>query len=235
MFCPVDGDEFVEGITRCPEHHVELVEEPPELEESLSWIDRFNDRTGVRIAFLVFVIAAVVYALSGFTTALIYLTSELQDERTFETAQIFQEVQSATFPVAIATLGILAGALLLRGYLLMDKRASMRIGPDQAIEEQEGEGPISPGLMRVFFTLTVMFALLWAATGIATSKEQAEYSTPFGVGSDEEPIDTFILLVALNHGAYTGGVTCLAIMGAGLIARTHRRGQNRSKDSSQDE
>lgn len=27
MFCPVDGDEFVEGLTRCPEHDCRI--EPP--------------------------------------------------------------------------------------------------------------------------------------------------------------------------------------------------------------
>lgn len=33
MYCPVDGAEYREGITRCPEHDVDLVDEPLEPDE----------------------------------------------------------------------------------------------------------------------------------------------------------------------------------------------------------
>lgn len=84
-------------------------------------------------------------------------------------------------------------------------------------------------LIRLLFALTVVFALLWAGTGIATSREQVEYRSSFGFGSDaESPSDSFITLATVNTAAYTGGVASLAIMGAGLIARTHERGRRRS-------
>ena len=46
MYCPVDGDEFVEGVTRCPEHDVDLVEEPPELRRQRS--PKTSSTTSVR-------------------------------------------------------------------------------------------------------------------------------------------------------------------------------------------
>jgi hypothetical protein len=52
MYCPIDGDEFRERVTRCPEHGVDLVEEPPDLEKPISWIARFNDRAAVRLSFV---------------------------------------------------------------------------------------------------------------------------------------------------------------------------------------
>jgi hypothetical protein len=69
---------------------------------------------------------------------------------------------------------------------------------------------------------------LWAGTGIATSEDRARYTTAittFGVGDgdEEEPDETFLDLLSLHYAAYAGGVGCLAIMGAGLIARTYRR------------
>ena len=49
MYCPVDGDEFVEGVTRCPEHDVHLVEEPPELDEEVGdFVDYFSEAKSLR-------------------------------------------------------------------------------------------------------------------------------------------------------------------------------------------
>lgn len=222
MYCPIDGDEFREGITRCPEHGVDLVEEPPDLEEPASWIDRFNDRTAVHLSFVVLLLAAVIYAIAGFITAGIYLMTQLQHWKAIETAQVFNQVQAAAFPVGLAAFGALAGALLLRTYLLFSDRASVSSSSD----EESAPGPIPGTIMRLLFALTVVFALLWAGTGIATSRDQVESSASFGFGgTPEEPDDSFITLLTLNHVGYTGAVASLAIMGAGLILRTHQRGR----------
>lgn len=82
--------------------------------------------------------------------------------------------------------------------------------------------------MRLLFALTVIFALLWAGTGIATSSEQAGFTGSWPSSSQQEPEDTFVTLLALNYAAYSGGVSCLAIMGAGLIVTGHRRLQGAS-------
>lgn len=113
MYCPVCGDEFREGFTRCPEHDVELVDEPPELEEPVSiwerFIDRerFDDRKVMRVAFIVLLVAAAAYALSGFIAATLLALIQLRDWESFDAVQLFQNVQSAFFlsPVQGRTAG----------------------------------------------------------------------------------------------------------------------------------
>ena len=219
MYCPVCGDEFADGVTRCPEHDVELVDEPPELDEPLSWVDRFNDRVALRITFIVFLVAAVVYAISGASTALLFNFMQPANENSFEKAPLAQQIQSASFPIAIAALGVLAGALLLRTYLSMTGHSETpEMPPGSAI----GHSPISQGVMRLLFALSVVFALMWAGTGIASSQEGIERRS-VRIGTEEEPTDTYLLLSTLNYVAYTGALTSLAIMGAGLMVGAHRR------------
>ena len=68
MYCPIDGDEFVEGVTRCPEHDVDLVEEPPEFadEEVQDLVDYFSEAKSLRTARRVLVAAAIVYVVFFF-------------------------------------------------------------------------------------------------------------------------------------------------------------------------
>ncbi|MDQ3987588.1 MAG: hypothetical protein M3280_13970 [Actinomycetota bacterium] len=226
MYCPVCGDEFREGVTRCPDDDVDLVEEPPELEEPLSWLERLDNRTAVRVTFIVLVVTAAVYALTGSIGAALLLFIETRDRDMFETVQFFQHVQSGSSAVAIAALGTLSGALLLRAYLTMstpERTQSFSKNAELVLGNESG-GPIGRALMRVLFALTVLFALLWAGTGIATSRERAEYSTTFGFQTDqEEPDSTFLTLLTLNYVGYAGGLACLAVMGAGLLVGGHQR------------
>lgn len=234
MYCPVDGAEFREGTTRCPEHDVDLVDEPPDLGEPLSWVERFTDRTAVRLSFLVFLIAAVVYALAGVVSALIVLMVQLRQWRATEPATVLYEVQSAAFPVAVAGFGALAGALVLRTYLVLSQR--QRVDSEEPPVSDDGTtstaGPIPSVIMRLLFALTIVFSLMWAVTGIATSRQQAEYSSSFAFGGvEDKPGESYITLQALNYVGYSGGVTSLAIMGAGLVLQAHERGRRREGSS----
>ncbi|MFN2526357.1 MAG: hypothetical protein ABR505_08860 [Actinomycetota bacterium] len=233
MYCPIDGEEFREGITRCPEHGVELEEEPPEIEELLSFLDRFNDRIIMRITFVVLLAAAFVYAVSGATVAFLYLMIQFRDWEADSAAFSLQQIQSAAFPIGIAALGGMVGAVILRIYLRHPERRSEDArASDSERDPDRSFGPISPTVMRLLFALTVLFALLWAGTGIATSKEQVELTHAFGnvAGERPEPSDTYLTLAALNYAGYTGGVAALAIMGAGLIAGTHERPHRKKVD-----
>lgn len=140
MYCPVCGDEYREGITRCPEHDVELVEEPPELEEAPSWLDRFNDRIALRVTFIILVISGVVYALSGFVTGALFGLAEFQNSQSADMIRVLQPVQSAFWSIGKASLGVLAGAVLLRGYLSLSR------GSERALSDDERSlGPGSVG------------------------------------------------------------------------------------------
>jgi hypothetical protein len=227
MFCPIDGDEFLEGVTRCPEHDVELVEDPPELSERLSWVERFNDRVAVRFAFVIFLVSAVTYGISGAAAGIVYLLLDANNfgEDAFNTVNRLQQVQSLAFPLAIASLGVLLGALVLRTYLGHSAGTSER--NETATDAPEpAAGPIPQAVMRLLFALTVVFALLWAGTDIATSREQIRSGPAFGFGRDQKsPDDSYVALVSLNLVAYVCGVSSLAIMGAGLMARAYDRGR----------
>lgn len=217
MYCPVDGDEFVEGITRCPEHDVDLVEEPPDLDEDVVRLaDYLTEHATLRLALIVLVAAAIIYALSGVVVGALYGLSEAVGW--FAPLNVASAVQFAARPVALAALGIIVGAVLLRAY------TTMRDGSG-AGSPSEASSP-ADALSRLLYTLLIVFTILWAATGIATARQTAEVEGLrfLGPGFEEErPSDTIILLNAIHYAAYNGGAACLVIMGGRLIVRWHGR------------
>src|SRR5688572_16141242 len=123
MYCPVDGDEFVAGVTRCPEHDVELVEEPPELGDdgAGTLVDYFSEKMTLRTARRVLVGAAVVYAVSGVVTSVLFGLAQSQRHDVFNVINIVSAAQTAGRVVALAALGVMAGTLLLRAYTWLNQ------------------------------------------------------------------------------------------------------------------
>jgi hypothetical protein len=213
VFCPVDGDEYREGVTRCPEHDVDLVDEPPELEHSPSWLERLGAGAGLRVALIVAVVAAIVYAAAGMASGVLFALFRFSSsgDRWFFA---LQDISSGAFPVVIGAVGVLGGAVLFRAY------TNLASAPAGEPREPELEGPrlFATELMRVLFVLFLVFVFLWAATGILTAKDQAEYlyGAAAQLGSDAQADDWFITLVMVNNLSYFAGLACLLVMGARL-------------------
>jgi hypothetical protein len=218
MYCPVDGDEFVEGVVRCPEHDVDLVEEPPELddEEVRDFVDYFSEAKSLRTARRVLVVAAIVYAIAGVLTSVLYGLANIQGGDSFDLVNIVSSAQMAGRVVALAALGVMTGTLLLRAYTWL------RNGDRRVVN---GEPSPADGLTRLLLALLVVFTILWALSGIATAGNDADSQTgmvTFG-GQEEEPSKTYVNLTAIHFAAYNGAVACLVLMAGRLIVQWHRR------------
>lgn len=220
-YCPSCGAEYHADVSHCSDCGSELVDDPPAATEPVPWLERLNDRLILRGVFVVFLVAALIYALAGSFGAVLVTVGHLRQWESFRAAQPFQNVASAAFPVAIAALGGLVGAFLLRAYLSWADRSGTEEG-------QNGEGAHATGgrmgnLMRLLFALTVVFAIMWAVTGIATSREVAEFQTFANVPPFDEPEDRYVILAALHYSSYVAGVASLTIMGSLLILKAHQR------------
>lgn len=223
-YCPSCGAEHLPDVSHCSDCGTELVDDPPEATEPAPWLERLNDRLILRVVFVVFLIAATIYAVGGSFAALHFTVGFLREWESFQGAQVSQQVAAAAFPVAIVALGAIVGAFLLRAYLSWSDQPGSRRAEVEEDAERSGEthGRMN-ALMRLLFALTVVFALMWAVTGIATSREMAEFQTLTNPGPFEEPDDRYLILSALHYSSYVAAVASLAIMGAILILRAHRR------------
>jgi hypothetical protein len=232
VYCPVDGDEYVEGITRCPEHDVDLVEQPPEIDDSTGWATGTYERLGLRIALAVVVVAAIVHAVAGAAAAVIS-GSRAAFEGDVTRALLLGDVAEAAFRVLIGATGVLGGALLFRTYAKVGSWTDDEAAPDADVASptRTSRG-LSTEIMRILFALVVVFTLLWVGTGVATAADNAEYfARVFGGGMAETPPQSFVTLSTLHTVAYFGGVACLAIMGALLSLRAYERVNARAASS----
>lgn len=219
MYCPVDGEEYREGITRCPEHDVDLAVDPIEALEDRPLLGALDERSVMRLAFRVLLGAAVVYAVAGTAFAvLLSLPSvrEAYDGAWDDVLRILQAVDGAAWGVGIAAIAVLAGAVLVRTYSLLRSGGI----PDR---DREGAPPLSDKVMRVLFALVLLFAALYAVTGVATAWGNAEYVSGVAFGSPEDPSQTHIALTALHRAAYSCAVASFACMAAALVKRTYDR------------
>jgi hypothetical protein len=152
MYCPICGDEYREGITRCPEHDVELVAEPPELEETASFLERLDERIAIRAVFIALLVATVIYALSGIVTSTFFALIQLADwEGGFDSAVLSQNIQSGAFAVGVGALGCLAGAVLLRAYLAMSGMGEPDVTAAGSPDSGAPAGGIGAAIMRLLF------------------------------------------------------------------------------------
>lgn len=223
MYCPVDGMEYRQGITRCPEHDVALVDEAPYPEEDerplLGWM---QSEAAARIAFLIVVAAGAVYAV---TSIVLYAYLTLGAERDWSTlpaSEIAQFVNAAARGVGIGAFGALAAGVLVRAY----SRLRTTDGP-RAADDSPDPGP--GWVMPLLFWVTVVSSAVWVTTGVATSREETRYRFQGGaigfVGGapSEPPSESFLDLYALHSAAYTVALSSLALMGAETMRRAHTR------------
>ena len=205
-YCPNCGAEYLDDIERCADCGVALVDEPVEVEETPSWLERLSGRLVLRGLLAVLCVAAAIYAVVGVTSAVMFLLVDERSEDIFNTIQTLNEIQTGVFRLGLACLGVLAGAVLIKRY------------------EERGRGVVRPPslVMRILFWTVVIFSVIWALTGVATSRFQAEQTyrpTQFLGEEQDAPSDWEITLVTLHYAAYVVGSSAFAIMVAMFIAK----------------
>src|SRR3712207_2814037 len=123
MYCPVDGMEYREGIARCPQHDVDLVDDPPDVVESEPWLDRVALEGLPGWAAIVVALAGIVYAISG---AAVNLWTALATSREWvETGALtaLRFAHSTSWAVGLGAFGCLAAAVLGRTYVRLTRPA----------------------------------------------------------------------------------------------------------------
>jgi hypothetical protein len=225
MYCPVDGDEFVEGKTRCPEHNVDLVPERPDWldEESRSLLARWDRDTAFRWAFKVLILAALIYGLGGLVHGVLYSLMFSKPQSNFSDVLIYsQQVTGAAFAVGLASLGVLAGALVLEGLTRLRSDGSEARHPT---ERRLPRGFIHRGPDLLMFWIFVVFAVVWMTTGVWASIEQGSPypQTRFLGGGGEQPTDLYIDLLSIRFAAFTIAVASFTLLASRLIIRAYQR------------
>ena len=221
MYCPVDGDEFREGITRCPEHDVELVEQPPEDEDAGRSI--LDERRGSRLAFAALFIGASVYGLVGLAQgSLLAWASIRHGPIDFSWMQF---IQNAAFGLALGAFGVLAGLTILRGFDrlsgFLGRRQSNGLRREVADEVRWTSRLTGRFAMRLLLALVTLFAVIWMLTGVLTSHESAQFRVdPFGA-QESEPDATLVTLYALHYASFACGVGAFGVMAAAMMLRGH--------------
>lgn len=219
MFCPVDGTEWREGITRCPEHDVDLVDEPPEIVESPSAFERLRGEGLAGAAAIVVAIAGIVYAVTGVIfNGWVALAQKRQWEPTTPIDAV-QFLQSAAWAAGLGALGCLGAAVLSRVYLRLARP------PDQVAEEaddEEDDYPVPQGawFVPLLSTLTGCFAVAWFGLSLWLAWESA--TAPVAeIFGDEGSLAADLYF--FQNAALAGLGGSLATLGALLMARAHDR------------
>ena len=201
-YCPNCGAEYLEGIEECADCRLPLTDEPPEPEDEQSLLDRLTAAWVLRGVFGALVLSAAAYALIGVGTMLFFvLSDDSPDGSSFDLVRDLNEIQTGLFRVAIACVAILGGAVLVKRY---EDPSTLRLRP-------------STLALRTLFWIVVLFSIVWAVTGIATSRIQTEQSLGLrGVQEQEETSESDLTLLTLQYAAYVGGTAAFAVM-AGMF------------------
>ena len=224
MYCPVDGMEYREGITRCPEHDVPLVDEPPEAEPRPSVFDRFRGEGPAGIAAIVLALAGIVYAVTGVVSGAWATLAQRREWLRTTPIDAVDFLQSAAWSIGLGALGCLGAAVLARVYLRLV--AAVPAGePGDEDEEEDFEPPSGAWFMPLLSTLVDCFAAVWVAVSLWIAWETATTPAP-GVVFQPTPTgddDLLLDLFAFQSAAFACLVGSIATMGALLMARAHDR------------
>lgn len=219
MYCPVDGTESREGITRCPEHDVDLVDEPPEDEEetpprpaAAARLDALAGPASVVVA-----LAGIVYGAAG---ALSSVWNVLEGDAgplgATSSVTAFVFAQSAAWAIGLGAFGCLAAAVLAKTH-----RRLTRPPVPHDDEDEDDLPPENGGLfMTVVSTLTICFAIAWGAIALWTAWKTRNLDDGFLFSGEDEGLAR---LYAYQSAAAACTLGSIAVMGALLMARAHDR------------
>lgn len=219
MYCPVDGIDWREGITRCPEHDVDLVEEPPEIEEAPWRLGGFTGDAAMRAGVRVVGWAAVFYAVSGVLVAGWFALAQQRAWTETSVLDGLQFAHEASTKVALGTLVLIVAAVLGRTFSRLGSPAA------PTAESTEDEPPPSGAdawIVTLLTSFVVVFVFVWVVTGVAVSWQEVELGTSFGQ-FPTAPSKTYVNLSALHNAAYACGLGALVTLGALLMARAYDR------------
>jgi hypothetical protein len=220
MYCPVDGTEWREGITRCPQHDVDLVDEPPDLEEperarpsATARLDAAAGPASVAVA-----LAGIVYAVSGAASALWKALND--DVGPFGAASgvtAFDFAQSASWAIGLGSFGCLAAAVLAKTYSRLRLPA-----PPRADEGDDGDLPPESGslFMTVVSTLAICFAIAWIGIAVLIAWKTRDLGEGLYFTGEDEDLGH---LYAYQSAAAACTLGSIAVMGSLLMARAHDR------------
>lgn len=226
MYCPVDGMEYREGITRCPEHDVDLVPQPPtgpELDddEDESWLERVGLEGVPGIAAIVVALAGVVYAVAGTIFSLwtaLGTSAELLESAPVKTARF---AQSASWAIGLGAFGCLAALVLARAYVRLQEPPAR---PEEEEEDDEDDlPPESPSsFVPVVSTLTICFAVVWMGLAIAVAWKTRSLGDGLVFQSSDSD-NGLGRLFAYQAAAAACTLGSLAVTASLLMARAHDR------------
>ncbi|MDQ3953863.1 MAG: hypothetical protein M3279_13025 [Actinomycetota bacterium] len=221
MYCPVDGIEWREGITRCPEHDVDLVDEPPEVAARPSVFDRLRGEGLAGYAAIVVAVAGIVYAVTGVVFNGWAVLAQSREWLPTTPIDAVQFLQSAAWAAGLGTLGCLGAAVLARVHLRLTRP------PEPAATDEEADDyPVPEGawFVPLLATLVACFSALWFALSLWIAWENA--TSPTGEIFGFTPGDEGALasnLYFFQNAALAGLGGSLATLGALLMARAHDR------------
>lgn len=220
MYCPVDGTEWREGITRCPEHDVDLVDEPPEPEEAQPWLGATRLEGLPGVAGLAAALAGIAYAVTG---TLFNLWGALSSTAGIEPRgmTVLRFAQSASFAIGLGGLASLGAAVLAKTYTRLTQPPPIPL-EDEDDEDDEDDLPPEGGdtFMTVVSTLAICFAVAWVGLSVVVAWKTRTLGGDSFFGSED---DGLMNLFAYQSAAAACTAGSIAVMGALLMARVHDR------------